>query len=304
MLRMVSGKPSLFSVLFMTQIFHGITSHQCGAGIYSIFQKMLRGHTYMTIESQAGTVALECREACHTDFRCQSYNIDVLNSKCELNNRTKEARPEDFVKHKDRYYMARNSKRVPLGSIPELPAYSCREIKASEGGQAVSGTYWLDSTRSGNSILAHCDMKTEEPEFKAVFTNLGSTAAGGPSSIGSHYTGQDHDGQVTVSSGIQLWTVPYTGEYRIEAIGGAGWYGENSVVQNGGRGAKLTGNFNLTKDEIIRILVGHKGKRGPNSKTTTGGGGGTFVVRGTNTPLIIAGGGGGIKNMSERHSGM
>ena len=142
-----------------------------------------------------------------------------------------------------------------------------------------------------------------EPEFKAVFTNLGSTAAGGPSSIGSHYTGQDHDGQVTVSSGIQLWTVPYTGEYRIEAIGGAGWYGKNSVVQNGGRGAKLTGNFILTKDEIIRILVGHKGKRGPGSKTTTGGGGGTFVVRGSNTPLIIAGGGGGIKNMSERHSG-
>ena len=142
-----------------------------------------------------------------------------------------------------------------------------------------------------------------EPEFKAVFTNLGSTAAGGPSSIGSHYTGQDHDGQVTVSSGIQLWTVPYTGEYRIEAIGGAGWYGKNSVVQNGGRGAKLTGNFILTKDEIIRILVGHKGKRGRNSKTTSGGGGGTFVVRGSNTPLIIAGGGGGIKNMSEQHSG-
>ena len=49
----------------------------------------------------------------------------------------------------------------PLGSIPELPADSCGEIKTSEGGQAVSGNYWLDSTRSGNSILARCDMKTE-----------------------------------------------------------------------------------------------------------------------------------------------
>ena len=49
---------------------------------------------------------------------------------------------------------------VPLGSIPELPADSCTEIKASEGGQAVSGNYWLDSTRSGNSLLARCDMKT------------------------------------------------------------------------------------------------------------------------------------------------
>ena len=51
---------------------------------------------------------------------------------------------------------------VPLGSIRELPAESCKEIKASEGEKAVSGNnYWMDSTRSGNSILAGCDMKTE-----------------------------------------------------------------------------------------------------------------------------------------------
>ena len=58
--------------------------------------------------------------------------------------------------------------------------------------------------------------------FKAVFTNLGASKTKGPKSIGSHYTGLDHDGQVTLSSGIQLWTVPYTGEYKIEAIGAAG----------------------------------------------------------------------------------
>lgn len=50
---------------------------------------------------------------------------------------------------------------VPLGSIPELPAYSCKEIKASEGGRAVNENYWLDSTRSGNALIARCDMKTE-----------------------------------------------------------------------------------------------------------------------------------------------
>ena len=50
---------------------------------------------------------------------------------------------------------------VPLGSIPELPAESCKEIKASEGGQAVSGKYWLDSIIKEKSVLAHCDMNTE-----------------------------------------------------------------------------------------------------------------------------------------------
>ena len=50
---------------------------------------------------------------------------------------------------------------VPLGSIPELPAESCLEIKASEGGQAVSGTYWFYSIVPDNVALAYCDMKTE-----------------------------------------------------------------------------------------------------------------------------------------------
>ena len=50
---------------------------------------------------------------------------------------------------------------VPVGSIPELPAESCKEIKASEGRQAVTGKYWFDSLIPGKVILAHCDMETE-----------------------------------------------------------------------------------------------------------------------------------------------
>ncbi|XP_066021204.1 ALK tyrosine kinase receptor-like [Pocillopora verrucosa] len=139
--------------------------------------------------------------------------------------------------------------------------------------------------------------------FTAVFTNLGMSGRIGSESIGSYYTGQDHDGQVTVSSGIQQWTVPHTGEYRIEAIGASGGYGKDSIIKNGGRGARMIGHFNLTKDEIIHVLVGQKGKRGNTDKQTAGGGGGTFVVKEDNTPLIIAGGGGGIKNMLEQHLG-
>ena len=138
--------------------------------------------------------------------------------------------------------------------------------------------------------------------FTAVFTNLGKSGTKGPDSVGSHYTGQDHDGQVTVSNGTQLWTVPHTGEYRIETIGASGGYSEDSVI-NGGRGARMIGNFMLTKDEIIRILVGQRGERSNSYKNAAGGGGGTFVVRGDNKPLIIAGGGGGVSKMTEQHSG-
>ena len=133
-----------------------------------------------------------------------------------------------------------------------------------------------------------------------MFTNLDNNGREGPDSIGSHYKGQDHDGQVTLSNGIQLWTVPHTGEYRIEAIGAPGGRSEDSVTEKGGRGARMIGNFTLTKNEIIRILVGQKGAT---KLKTAGGGGGTFVVRENNKPLIIAGGGGGVKNMSEQHPG-
>ena len=136
-----------------------------------------------------------------------------------------------------------------------------------------------------------------------MFTNLGASGRYGPTSLGSHYTGQDHDGQVTLSSGIQQWTVPYTGEYQIEAIGAAGGYDTYSnSAQYRGRGARIIGIFRLSKGEVIQVLIGQEG--GINSRSSSsGGGGGTFLVRGSNTPLIIAGGGGGVESPRSRHAG-
>ena len=47
---------------------------------------------------------------------------------------------------------------APLGSIPELPALSCLEIKASEGNDSISGNFWLDPTGTGKAVLIDCDM--------------------------------------------------------------------------------------------------------------------------------------------------
>ena len=135
-----------------------------------------------------------------------------------------------------------------------------------------------------------------------MFSNLNATGRCGPTSLGSYYAGQDHDGQVALSSGIQQWTVPYTGDYRIEVIGAAGGYDRliNSS-QYHGRGARMIGTFRLNKGEVIQVLVGQEG--GINKKSvSSGGGGGTFVVRGADTPLIIAGGGGGVQAVYSRHN--
>ena len=46
--------------------------------------------------------------------------------------------------------------------------------------------------------------------FKAIFINIHVIGRYGPTTLNSRYTGQDHDEQVTLSSGIQQRTVPYT----------------------------------------------------------------------------------------------
>ena len=65
---------------------------------------------------------------------------------------------------------------VPLGSIRELPAETCKEIKLSERGKAVSGKYWFDSIIPGETVLAYCDMKKEgmcyNNRFFALFMSV------------------------------------------------------------------------------------------------------------------------------------
>ena len=97
--------------------------------------------------------------------------------------------------------------------------------------------------------------------------------------------------------------MPYTGDYRIEAIGAAGGYDRRiNSSQYRGRGARMIGTFRLNKGEVIQILVGQEG--GINKMSySSGGGGGTFVVRGADSPLIIAGGGGGTALVLSRHKG-
>ena len=85
-----------------------IATHECNES-YSIYQMMLKEHTFKTFNAHPHL--LDCSQACNSDVRCQSYNYVMFKNICELNNRTKEARPEQFVRDKERYYMTKVSKR-------------------------------------------------------------------------------------------------------------------------------------------------------------------------------------------------
>ena len=94
-------------VIMISRVFY-ITNHKCGTDVYSFYQMMLKGHTFKSFPVRPGS--LDCREACLADSRCQSYNV-VFKGICELNNRTREARPENFVRNQERYYMKKSSNR-------------------------------------------------------------------------------------------------------------------------------------------------------------------------------------------------
>ena len=143
-----------------------------------------------------------------------------------------------------------------------------------------------------------------------TFTPGGTTGRDGPSlaaaRTGLTGTGTDswknNTAFFNVTNGIQYWTVPRTATYTIEAWGAQGG---TSGGQQGGRGARIKGDFPLTEGEIIRILVGQQGSTGGHSQDgnpVSAGGGGTYVMR---TPyntvgsiLVIAGGGGGAAQNS------
>ena len=107
--KMIHQMTFVITLLLMASALYNISSQQCGIDTYSIYQMMLRGHTFKTLKARP--LSLDCREACLSDVRCQSYNYVMFKDICELNNRTKEARPEDFVKDSDRYYITRSPKR-------------------------------------------------------------------------------------------------------------------------------------------------------------------------------------------------
>ncbi|KAL9959225.1 hypothetical protein ACROYT_G036322 [Oculina patagonica] len=176
---------------------------QCRSHL-SVNGETLKGHTFA---SSLVDSAIECSIKCENEPRCQSYNYVISQKLCELNNRTKDAKPLDLVPDPNRLYMTRWIDRVPLGSIPELPAESCSEIKASEGKEAPSTTYWLlDPVRTGNIIRVHCDMTSEVADFclEHQCQNSGTCLNGAV-----HYT--------CVCGPV--WTGPYCETGCIEALG-------------------------------------------------------------------------------------
>jgi hypothetical protein len=161
--------------------------------------------------------------------------------------------------------------------------------------------------RSGMVYMRH--VTPLYTQFTATFTSCGATGRYGPTwaQIFSAYSAPEQVNYLVpfpyaFAQGYQAWIVPFTGSYRITAVGGAGAGGQNSLT-TGAPAANITSTFALTIGDVLIIQVGHGGIFGG------GGGGYTSVHRNGMVgnanphpqctqqyfgfPLLCAGGGGG-----------
>lgn len=129
------------------------------------------------------------------------------------------------------------------------------------------------------------------------FTNASATGKNGPSQaqVNAAYSATNLNGQVTATNGIQQWTVPATGNYRITT---AGANGGNTAFSSGGSGIIVSCEVALTAGTVLNIVVGQQGTYNNNGNTyvsSGSGGGGSFVYTGAigGGGLIAAAGGGG-----------
>ncbi|CAH3177767.1 unnamed protein product [Porites lobata] len=148
---------------------------------------VLVGHVMST-----STVAdeFECHQKCLRNNSCKSFNVhpgaDIAKRLCELNNKTRKMKPDDFIKKKGSSYYGQvkvscqdlptNKKKqsghchpdykgkrceiLKQGWNSKQPAYSCKSILDS-GDSKGDGRYWIDPENSGNPLNVYCDMTTD-----------------------------------------------------------------------------------------------------------------------------------------------
>ena len=96
----------------------------------------LKGHIFKKVPVTAPHV---CDITCERETICQSYNYVIGEKSCELNTRTKEARPENFQPDDLRFYMGRVGGKVRIRSrlfyiqifLREFLVKTCHFPKAS-----------------------------------------------------------------------------------------------------------------------------------------------------------------------------
>ena len=147
----------VFRISVVVLLVYSALTQKClasGRSESSIIGWMLRGHVYDTLLAE---LPFTCIFKCREDNRCQSFNWVISLLTCEFNNRTKEARPEDFIPNPERSYYPRDLKRGE-------PAYQGR----GGGETPYNGLYGEGPTGRGRSYISP-ELSSWTFRLKSVF---------------------------------------------------------------------------------------------------------------------------------------
>ena len=134
---------------------YGIVHNEPCGSVQPIYGMALKGHVFQTLRVPS---SLHCLKACNNDIRCQSINHLMGKDICELNNRTKEARPENLIPDSTKLYMKRFKNRgkhalswalcnllwckiSPLQSVASWPHHICQLLSHCYRQSYAIGTF-------------------------------------------------------------------------------------------------------------------------------------------------------------------
>ena len=95
------------TIIWLSQLFIAVHTELCGS-FSPVYGMTLKRHVFQVLRVPNSR---HCLKACNNDIRCQSVNHLMGKDICELNNRTKEATPEDLISDINMMHMTRPNGR-------------------------------------------------------------------------------------------------------------------------------------------------------------------------------------------------
>ena len=175
------------------------------------------------------------------------------------------------------YYLKWELEKAPLYNFTSHIFTNCGASGRLGPTKKQCRYHYSDSFFHDDNFFTVTGTPTESATYEYI-----TVGQGGGGSNGGQTNGQ-HKG---ISRGIQCWRCPFTGIYKVTAIGAAGGDYTGSINGNwphqqnfGGHGAKVSMDFKLEGGHWYWILVGQKGSTNDDDDSGCGGGGGTFFIK-------------------------
>ena len=136
--------PYKFYLIFMVST-RQTDVEQCKVYQVSIYGKALHGHTYKTAKVKG---LFTCYVQCDRDPASKSCNFKHTKDICEINNQTKETKPNDFISDEQSYYIKRTG-----GFNIDLADFLTKRLLIG-GSQLVALCNWWQHKHIKSSFLS------------------------------------------------------------------------------------------------------------------------------------------------------